>query len=262
MRTGGVNIAFPAYLSMMVLISIFAFATPLILLPFILPLLLHTHLLSVENFALSFMLAAAISVLSFIIMYLYPGVKSNSRKAPIDINLPYIASFMTLLSSSKVPPRKIFGSMSTIPTLREVRQDFTNMLRDVEIFGKDLLTSIAENLVYIPSKRMQELLAGYVGMIRTGGDPTEYLRITTDKIMKSRMLKLDLMLESLSALAEIYIMCLVAMPLLFVVLFATMGMLGGTSTMDPALMLYLLTYGMIPIMAAVLIVIIDSYTSR
>jgi len=100
-----------------------------------------------------------------------------------------------------------------------------------------------------------------VATIRTGGNPTEYLRISTENIMKEKMVKLDLMLESLSALAEIYIMILVAMPLLFVALFATLGMLGGGGAMNPALMLYLLAYMGIPIMAIILIVVISTFTT-
>jgi flagellar protein FlaJ len=262
MRTGGVNIALPAYLSFMLLMSIVAFAIPMVLLPFFLPLVLHTELLSIQNFAFSLMFAAIAALVTFLMMYMYPGIKSNNRKGPIEKNLPYTVSFLTLLSGSNVPPRKILGTIVTIPTLQEVRQDFSNIIRDVELFGQDLLTSIVSNLKYIPSKRLQDTLSGYVAMIRTGGSPTEYLRHTTENIMKERLVKLDLMLESLSALAEIYIMVLVAMPLLFVVLFATLGMLGSVGTMDPSLMLYLLTYLGIPIMASTLIVIIDSYTSR
>jgi hypothetical protein len=56
-------------------------------------------------------------------------------------------------------------------------------------------------------------------------------------------------------------MVLVAMPLLFVVLFATRGMLGG-GTMNPSLMLYLLAYVGIPIMAIVLIVVMSTYTVK
>ena len=69
------------------------------------------------------------------------------------------------------------------------------------------------------------------------------------------------MLESLSALAEIYIMVLVAMPLLFVVMFATLGMLGG-GAMNPTIMLYLLAYVGIPIMATILIVVMSTYTVK
>jgi flagellar protein FlaJ len=191
---------------------------------------------------------------------MYPKIKSSSRKHPIEINLPYILNFITLLSSSNVSPRKIFQSMANIDTLKEVHQEFNNIVRDVEIFGHDLLTSILENVNYTPCKRLQEVLTGYVASIITGGDSTRYLKISTENIMKERMINLDTMLESLSALAEIYIIVLVAMPLLFVVMFVTFAMLGGT--MNFMMMLYLLTYIGIPIMATILIVVISTFTVR
>jgi len=262
LKKGGVRIAFPAYLSFMLLMSIISFIVPMIVLPFLLAVVLRTSFFSLGNFMLSLMLAALSSIMTIMVIYVYPGIKSSNRRIPIEINLPYISSFLTLLSSSNVPPRKIFRSIAKIDTLREVRQEFSNIIRDVEIFGQDLLTSILENVKYAPSKKLREILSGYVATVRTGGNPTEYLRISTENIMKERMVKLDLMLESLSAMAEIYIMVLVAMPLLFVVMFATLGMLGGAGTMNPALMLYLLTYVGIPIMATVLVVAISTFSVK
>lgn len=261
LKKGGVKIAFGAYLSFMMLAAIIGFTIPIIILPFLLPNILRISFFSVENFLLSVMFALLSSVSIFILLYVYPGVKSSNRRVPIELNLPYISSFMTLLSSSNVPPRRIFRSMAKIDTLREVRQEFSNIVRDVEVFGQDLLTSILENVKYMPNKKLQEVLTGYVATIRTGGNPTEYLRISTENIMKEKMVKLDLMLESLSALAEIYIMILVAMPLLFVAMFATLGMLGGGGAMNLALMLYLLTYLGIPIMATILIVVMSTFNT-
>jgi len=261
LKKGGVKIALTAYLSFMILASIIAFIIPMALLPFLLPSILQISFFSAGNFLLSLMFALLAAVSTFILIYAYPGIKSSNRRVPIELNLPYISSFMALLSSSNVPPKRIFGSMAKIDTLREVQQEFGNIVRDVEVFGQDLLTSILENVKYVPSKRLQEALTGYVATIRTGGDPTEYLRICTENIMKEKMVKLDLMLESLSALAEIYVMVLVAMPLLFVAMFATLGMLGGGGAMNPALMLYLLAYLGIPIMASILIVVMSTFTT-
>ena len=262
LKKGGVRIAFPAYLSFMLLMSIISFIGSMIVLPFLLAVVLRTSFFSLGNFMLSLMLAALSSIMTIMVIYVYPGIKSSNRRIPIEINLPYISSFLTLLSSSNVPPKKIFRSIAKIDTLREVRQEFSNIIRDVEIFGQDLLTSILENVKYAPSKKLREILSGYVATVRTGGNPTEYLRISTENLMKERMVKLDLMLESLSAMAEIYIMVLVAMPLLFVVMFATLGMLGGAGTMNPALMLYLLTYVGIPIMATILVVVISTFSVK
>jgi hypothetical protein len=52
------------------------------------------------------------------------------------------------------------------------------------------------------------------------------------------------------------------MPLLFVAMFATLGMLGGGGgAMNPALMLYLLAYLGIPIMATILIVVMSTFNT-
>jgi archaeal flagellar protein FlaJ len=123
------------------------------------------------------------------------------------------------------------------------------------------MTSILENAKLTPSDPLGEILLGYVATVRTGGNPTDYLKITSEKITKERISKLDVMLESLSAVAEIYIMMLVAAPLLFTVLFVTLGMIGSgqIAGMSMGTLLYLLTYLGIPIMGAILMVIISTF---
>jgi flagellar protein FlaJ len=261
LRKGGVLIAFKAYIAFMVLTSIIAFATTFTLSFILLPLLAGILSLSLMNFLFSLVLASSAAMITLLIMYLYPGIKSSSRTGPIDKNLPYVTNFLTLLSSSNVPPSIIFESMAKINTLKDVRLEFSNIIRDIEIFGNDLMTSIIDNAKLTPSNQLREILLGYVATIRTGGNPTEYLKITSEKITKERMGKLDMMLESLSAMAEIYIMLLVAAPLLFVVLFVTLGMIGSGSLagINMGTLLYLLTYLGIPIMGAVMMVMLSTF---
>ena len=261
LRKGGVLIAFKAYIAFMVLISIIAFAAAITLSFILLPLLTRIPILSVMNFAFSLVIAASAAMITLLVMYIYPGMKARNRNGPIDKNLPYITNFLTLLSSSNVPPSLIFESMAKIDTLKEVRLEFCNIIRDIEIFGNDLLTSIVVNAKLTPNVQLGEILQGYVATVRTGGNPTEYLKITTEAVTKDRLSKLDQMLESLSAMAEIYIMMLVAAPLLFIVLFVTLGMIGsGTiAGMSMALVLYLMTYLGIPILGAVMMVIMATF---
>jgi archaeal flagellar protein FlaJ len=261
LKKGGVLIAFKAYIAYMMLTSIIAFAAAFALSFVLLPLLTGVLILSVMNLLFSLTLAASTAMVTLLVMYLYPGMKASSRIGPIDRNLPYVTNFLTLLSSSNVPPSLIFESMAKINTLKSVRQEFSNIVRDIEIFGADLMTSIVDNAKLTPSDQLREILLGYVATIRTGGNPTDYLKITSDKITKERMGKLDLMLESLSAMAEIYIMLLVAAPLLFVVLFVTLGMIGSGSVagLSMSTLLYLLTYLGIPIMGAVMMVMLSTF---
>ena len=97
LKKGGVKIALTAYLSFMILASIIAFIIPVALLPFLLPSILRVSFFSAENFILSLMFALLAAVSTFILIYAYPGMKSSNRKVPIELNLPYISSFMACL---------------------------------------------------------------------------------------------------------------------------------------------------------------------
>ena len=261
LKKGGVLIAFKAYIAFMVLLSIIVFAAAIPVSFILLPLLTGISILSVMNFAFSLVIGASAAMVTLIVMYIYPGMKASNRKGPIDKNLPYISNFLTLLSSSNVPPSLIFESMAKIDTLKEVRLEFSNIIRDIEIFGNDLMTSIVDNAKLTPNDKLGEILEGYVATVRTGGNPTEYLKITTDAVTKDRLGKLYMMLESLSAMAEIYIMMLVAAPLLFIVLFVTLGMIGSGTIggLSMSLVLYLLTYLGIPIMGTIMMVIMSTF---
>ncbi len=260
MKKAGIRISFKAYVSFMFLISIVAFVASLVLSLTLIPLLLNAGFFSTTNLLLSPMLAILTFILTLMFCYMYPGMKANNRKNPIETNLPYISSFLTLLSSSNVPPSVIFRSVARIDTLKEVKQEFSNIVRDIEVFGQDLMNAILDNAKLIPNDKLRELLIGYVATVRTGGNPTEYLRVQSEGITRERISRLDSMLESLSAIAEIYVMVLVAMPLLFVVLFATLGMIGsGGTALNPRLFLYLLTYAGIPILGAIMMVIVSTF---
>ena len=64
------------------------------------------------NFLFTLVIAVSAALITLMVMYLYPGLKASNRKGPIDKNLPYITNFLTLLSSSNVPPSIIFESMA------------------------------------------------------------------------------------------------------------------------------------------------------
>ena len=261
LKKGGVLIAFKAYIAFMILMSMIAFLVSMPISFILVPLLTKIPFFSTMNFLFTLVIAVSAAMITFFVMYIYPGMKAGNRRGPIDKNLPYITNFLTLLSSSNVPPSVIFESMANIDSLKEVRLEFSNIMRDIGIFGNDLMSSILANAKLTPNEQLGEILEGYVATVRTGGNPTEYLKITTEVVTKERMGKLDLMLESLSAMAEIYIMMLVAAPLLFVVLFVTLGMIGsGTiAGMSMSLVLYLLTYLGIPIMGAIMMVIMSTF---
>ena len=166
LKKGGVLIAFKAYIAFMVLMSIIAFAVALPVSFLLIPLITSIPFLSGMNVGLALSSAVVAALVTMMIMYIYPGLKASGRKGPIDKNLPYVINFLTLLSSSNVPPSLIFESMAKIDTLKEVRLEFSNVIRDIEIFGKDLLSSIVDNAKLTPNNQLGEILEGYVALFQ------------------------------------------------------------------------------------------------
>jgi len=162
LKKGGIEITFKAYIAFMVLTSIIALIAGFIVTFIVFPLIIGIPHLSIMNFLVSLVAAVTAAMVAMMVMYMYPGMKASNRGGPIDTNLPYITNFLTLLSSSNVPPSVIFKSMSKIETVKEVKLEFGNIVRDVEIFGKDLMTSIVDNAKLTPNKELREILLGYV----------------------------------------------------------------------------------------------------
>src|SRR5664280_90577 len=88
LKKGGVLIAFKAYIAFMILTSIIVFAATIPTALILLPLLSGMPFLSVMNFAFSLVIGASAALITMMVMYLYPGMKADSRKGPIDRNLP------------------------------------------------------------------------------------------------------------------------------------------------------------------------------
>jgi hypothetical protein len=168
LKKGGVLIAFKAYIAFMVLMSIVVFAAAIPLSFILIPLLTGIPYLSAMNFSFTLVTAVSAALITLLVMYIYPGMKASNRNGPINKNLPYITNFLTLLSSSNVPPSIIFESMAKIDSLKEVRLEFSNIIRDIAIFGNDLMTSIVENAKLTPNAQLGEILEGYVATVRTG----------------------------------------------------------------------------------------------
>ena len=123
-RKSGLRITIAAYLSIMILVSTIIFFVSMAVFPFAFSFIFRASIFSTGVLVLSLLFSGLAWITSFIVLYIYPWIITSNRKMPIDVNLPYIMSFLTLLSSSNVPPRTIFRDLATIDTLAEVRQDF------------------------------------------------------------------------------------------------------------------------------------------
>jgi flagellar protein FlaJ len=220
----GIGIFFRTYLSLM-------FFLPLV--SFLLAFLIILNITIILNLALGLSILGLIVMPSlaacttFLILFLYPTSKARARKTNIDSNLPFAINHMSAIAGSGVPPYTIFRILSKFPEYGEITKEFRKIVRNIEVFGLDEIAALREVIAKSPSKDFKNLLEGILTTTQTGGNLKAYLNQQAEKAMFDYRISRERYSQTLSVYADLYTALLIAAPLLFVVIFAVLGVLGG-----------------------------------
>ena len=104
----------------------------------------------------------------------------------MELELPYVASHMSILASAGIPPTRMFKLLEDSRTTPEVASDSNEIVRDVEILGHDIMTALEDERQRSPSRVFGDVLEGLVATIRSGGNMRSYLQDATKTIMDLR----------------------------------------------------------------------------
>jgi len=256
MQRAGIKISLQSYVSMLVLLS--GMST---IVSFVIVATLVTISGGAVWLAILFAFGTAIGLgaLVFAILYILPrGLASNRRKR-MDLELPYVASHMSILAAAAIPPTRMFKLLEDSKTTPEVASDANEVVRDVEVLGQDIMTALESERDRSPSRTFSDILEGLVATIRSGGNLKSYLLDATHTIMDLRRAAAKQLVESLAVFAEMYVSLMIVFPLLIIVMFSVMALVGsGLGGIDVIMMMGLVTYGIIPICGMAVIVMLDS----
>jgi flagellar protein FlaJ len=171
---------------------------------------------------------------------------------------------MAILTSAGVSPEKIFYSLSNLSVPLTVSIEAKNVVRDVNLFGLDIISALEGTSKRTPSERFREMLEGFISTIHSGGNLAAYLREKSRQYMKLKRISLRKFSDTLSILSEFYVTLLVTGPLLLIIMLAVMAMLGGGSLgmLSPDLLLSLLTYLGIPLGSIMFLIILDAVSPK
>ena len=250
------RIGFKAYVSWAILASLLASGITLFLVPLSLVLIAHLSLMPSILYGIGgAMFAGAFTVIAF---YAYPILRADNMKKNIEGELPFTTSYMAILAGAGVSPDRIFRSLTNERVSPAISVEAKTVVRDVELFGFDVISALENASKRTPSQRFKEMVEGFIGTIHSGGNLAAYLTSRSRQYMDAKRITLRKFADTLSILAEFYVTMLVAGPLIFVVMLAVMGMLGGGSgLMNPVLLLTLLTYIGIPMGSLAFLVMLD-----
>jgi flagellar protein FlaJ len=255
LQRAALKISFQSYVSMMVLLSAASFGAA-----FAATIAAASLLGAPILLALLFAFGASVLCGAFVfgVLYALPSLLATNRRRKMDLELPYVTSHMSILSAAGMPPARMFKLLEDSPTTPQVASEANEIVRDVEMLGNDIITALEAERERSPSRVLAEVLEGLVATIRSGGNMKAYLLDSTRAMMDLRRVAAKQLLDSLASFAEVYVTLLVVFPLLVIVMFSVMAMIGGgLGGFSVVTMMTLVTYGIIPICAAVVIVILD-----
>jgi flagellar protein FlaJ len=257
LRKSGMKSNFKAYVSTIVLTTLLVCLSTLTLVPIVCILVLHLSLLPSLLFGIgASFLSGALTVISF---YIYPAYRKDSLKRGVENDLPFTAGYMAILADAGVPPDRIFKVVSQSNMSPAVTNTARTIVRDIELFGEDVISALNTASKQTPSQRYRDFIEGIIASIHSGGNLAKYLRNRSRQYLSLKRIALQRFSDTLGILSEFYVTVMVAGTLIFVIMLAVMAMMGGMETglLNPQLLLSLLTYLGLPIGSMIFLLIVD-----
>ncbi|PTD93636.1 secretion system protein [archaeon SCG-AAA382B04] len=196
-------------------------------------------------------------ILGFIIYFLFqliPRIKASGRAREIDALLPYAINYISAMAGAGVTPVETFKLLASSKDIYgEVSVEAKYLIRDTEMFGKDIISSMRSISKTTPSGNFQDFLQGTITTITSGGNLETYFKSKADQFMRENRRTQKEFLETLGLIGESYVTAFVAGPLFIIVMVVVMSMMGGASL----IILYLIIYGGIPFGSVIFVLLVD-----
>jgi len=193
------------------------------------------------------------------VFYMIPFMKMGSRRQRLDQFLPFTSSYMTVLASAGVTPERILRSTAEKDPKFMLSDEIANVVGRIDLLGYDVINAMNAEVDRSPSNAYQDLLRGFAGVIRTGGDMKKFFQGITEHFFQKRALQVQSFLDTLGIIAETYVLMLIAFPLMLVVMLSIMASIGGSlGGIDVFSFMYLLAFILIPICGVMFLFILDS----
>jgi len=184
------------------------------------------YLESIPTWALAVFFVGIIPVGTFLFSYFYPKMIAAGRKSKIDLDLPYAITYMQALSTTVTLYDIFKGVFESRDLYGEVSKECGLIVRDVEVFGFDLVTAIENAKETTPSENFRELLNDLLLVHRSGGDLKAFFQAKSDSYREISKNEMDSLLQFLEMIAEIYVTAFVAGPIAIIIMLVAQNLSG------------------------------------
>ena len=205
--------------------------------------------------ALSIFTGSGLGVLTYLGFLVLPVMRKAQRKRYIDATLPHAVNYIAAMAGAGVTPLRIFRSLARSEIYGELAKEARYIIRDVDLFGRDLNAAIKNVAATTPSQKLQEFLQGVITTSTAGSELEPYFRLKADTYMTEKRMAQKDFIGTLGFIAETYVTAFVAGPLFLIVILSIMSMMGAE-----IVLLYLVIYVMIPLGSGIIMLMVEVTT--
>ena len=187
---------------------------------------------------------------------LIPISRAGERASNLEREMPFASAYISVMASGGIAPYTSFKRLSEVELMPAMKSEAMEIIKDVEIFGIDPLTSIEQAAKKNPLDIFKDLLSGYASTVIIGGDIGHFLERKAEDIFKTRAMRVKAAAERLGMLLETFIIVMVLMSLCFYILFSVDAIYSVGVSMYSGIILY--TYLFTPMLSMMFIYLAHS----
>ena len=191
------------------------------------------------NIFLSILIPAFIGVSVGAILAIIPVLTIKNRQKEIDRFLPFAVNYLNTMAKTNISPVEIFHSLSSLSTYGCIREESLKIVKEVKLMGVDNITALKHAIDRSPSAKFKGFLQGLIGTIQAGSSLTTYLSNMAEFYMKEDLRAREKNLESLSLIAELFVIAVIAFPIFLIIIVTVFGFIGETSPSSYDMIFYI-----------------------
>jgi archaeal flagellar protein FlaJ len=183
---------------------------------------------------------------------------ASEEREKTEQELPFAVMIFTLMAASGISPYDSWKKMRKLTFLPTFKKEADEVVRQVEVLGKDPLTVMYQRAEVTTSKLYRNFLGGFVSSVRSGGKLVDYMKSQLKSIFELRYINLNRSIERIAALVEAYSVMLIVVLctyILFVVFSSSSvsELISGSSASISPIISYLIAFIFMPVMSGIFI---------
>ncbi len=163
---------------------------------------------------------------TFLFMYSYPSLESDSVRRKIDQELPFVTIHMSAISGSLIDPTKIFSIIVSTKEYPYTEREFIKLMNSVNVLGHDLVSALRNSAINSSSKKLADILNGLATTINSGGDFTKFFEQRSNSLLFEYNLEKEKNTKLAETFMDIYISVVIAAPMILMLLLMMMRISG------------------------------------